>query len=661
MVSFSKSVFDATPNNGSWDEYKFSPKQRTVYGKEIYNHEGTIHDVEKLLSDDTKESTILYQNSLVTIDFGLNTCGLVSIEFGDSTNDQELNLSYSESRLFIDKYTSDRSMDFFIEDGVHCILVKKGVFKTPWVKQRGAFRYLTLWTDKAGSIEIKNVNTHMTCMPSLKKDLSNYSGYFYSNDDFVNTIWYAGAYTIQLSTMPSNSGRRHDIVMDNKSWFNDAVASFGEEFLADGARRDRSIWSGDRSISVLTEFISFNSNSTINGSEWMLNEQLDNGQYPYACSPISTYGSDLYHLWTLVSLYQNYKLSGCSLEWVKNYWPAWKKAINFSWEKVDETGTLCVSEPLDWGRNPLKGHVLSVNCILYHVLMKGSELALSLNDNEIQVQYLYRAKSLKNSINEYLWNENEGLFRDYEGSEIHSQDGNTIAIWFDVASNDKKELISDNLTKRWTKFGAVAPESPGMISPFISSIELFAHTLAGHPERSFELFKNMWGYIWNSPYSVQSSLIEGYYHDGSCKYPFTLYDPSYISHCHPWATGPTVFYSFYHVGLQFISPDHSQWNFIPKGVFSEGSLEFAQTGYTSKSVGFISAGWKKLTSNILELAIKAPKTSTGTIGVPNDKKLLKLELNGTEIDIYKYDKNEEHVLVPNIHEGNNTLIATYKD
>lgn len=61
------------------------------------------------------------------------------------------------------------------------------------------------------------------------------------------------------------------------------------------------------------------------------------------------------------------------------------------------------------------------------------------------------------------------------------------------------------------------------------------------------------------------------------------------------------------------------------------------------------------------MAIKAPKTSTGTIGVPNDKKLLKLELNGTEIDIYKYDKNEEHVLVPNIHEGNNTLIATYKD
>lgn len=126
------------------------------------------------------------------------------------------------------------------------------------------------------------------------------------------------------------------------------------------------------------------------------------------------------------------------------------------------------------------------------------------------------------------------------------------------------------------KFATVAPESPGMISPFISSIELFAHTLAGHPERSFELFKNMWGYIWNSPYSVQSSLIEGYYHDGSCKYPFTLYDPSYISHGHPWATDPTVFYSFYHVGLQFISPDHSQWNFIHRGVFSEGSLEFAQ-------------------------------------------------------------------------------------
>lgn len=31
-----------------------------------------------------------------------------------------------------------------------------------------------------------------------------------------------------------------------------------------------------------------------------------------------------------------------------------------------------------------------------------------------------------------------------------------------------------------------------------------------------------------------------------------------------------------------------------------------------------------------------------------------LELNDTEIDISKYDKNEEHVLVYNIHEGNNT-------
>lgn len=319
-----------------------------------------------------------------------------------------------------------------------------------------------------------------------------------------------------------------------------------------------------------------------------------------------------------------------------------------------------VIEPLDWGRNPLKGHALSVNCILYHVLRKGSELALSFNEVLTQTQYTDRANSSKISISEYLWDENEGLFRDYEDSAIHSQDGNKLAIWFEVASSDKRKLISNNLTKRWTKFGAVAPESPGMISPFISSIELFAHALAGHPERSFDLFKNMWGYIWNSPYSVQSSLIEGYYHDGSCKYPFTLYDPSYISHCHPWASGPTVFYSFYHVGLQFTSSDHSQWELIPRGVFSEGSLEFAQTGYTSKAVGFISAGWKKLTSNVLELAIKVPKGSTGVIGVPIDKELLKLELNQTQIDISKYKKNEEHLLVSKIKAGNNTLVVTYK-
>lgn len=75
------------------------------------------------------------------------------------------------------------------------------------------------------------------------------------------------------------------------------------------------------------------------------------------------------------------------LEWVKKYWPGWKKAIDFSWKKVDETGTLLVTEPSDWGRNPLKGHALSVNYILYHVLRKGSELALSFNEVLTQTQY----------------------------------------------------------------------------------------------------------------------------------------------------------------------------------------------------------------------------------------------------------------------------------
>lgn len=60
------------------------------------------------------------------------------------------------------------------------------------------------------------------------------------------------------------------------------------------------------------------------------------------------------------------------------------------------------------------------------------------------------------------------------------------------------------------------------------------------------------------------------------------------------------------------------------------------------------------------LAIKAPKGSTGVIGVPIDKELLKLELNQTQIDISKYKKNEEHLLVSKIKAGNNTLVVTYK-
>lgn len=662
MAAFFKElVFNATPTNGPWDKYNISPSKRTIFPTTVYSQEGVVLNSQNLVGDNEQVAYLKNAGAAITLDFGINTCGLYAIEFGSVLNAcKSVFLSFSESSLFIDKDNSDRSMDFFIDDKVIEVPVSEGKYVCPFAQQRGGFRYMTISTRSHGEVALKKVYTTMNNMPSLKENLRDYSGYFHSNDDLCNTIWYAGAYTIQLSIIPANSGRRNDIVMPSTGWSNDVRCGYGSEVLVDGAKRDRSVWSGDRSISQLSEFIAFNSECGKTGTDWILNHQLENGKFPYACDPIYIYGSDTYHIWTMVSIYNTFFLNNNSQEWLENAWEKYKKGISYIWPQVDHTGTLKIKQGLDWGRPPVEDHSMSANCILYRALVNGVELAELVHDTATSKLYSERATSLKNSINETLWDEEAGLFFDNEKNSVHPQDGNSLALVHDVAYEDRKNRISEGLTKNWNEYGAVAPESEGMISPFISSFELLAHTSTGNVDRSFELFRKMWGYMWNADYGVRSSLIEGYFKDGSCKYPFTFYDPAYISHCHPWATGPTIWLTFDVVGLKFTDHRHKLWTFSPKGVYAEGSLDFAMTGFRSHESGFISAGWKKVTEKILLMAIKVPEKTQGSIGVPirEGSEICKVEVDDEKIS-KDLDSTGSHLLIPRIGSGNHAVLVYY--
>jgi hypothetical protein len=198
-----------------------------------------------------------------------------------------------------------------------------------------------------------------------------------------------------------------------------------------------------------------------------------------------------------------------------------------------------------------------------------------------------------------------------------------------------------------------------MISVFCSSMELIAHYTAKQPERAMELFRTMWGYIWNSPYAVQSSLIEGYFHDGRCHYPFTLYDPAYISHAHPWASGPTIVLTFYAVGLRLLNPEHTAWIFEPQPGDVE-HFEFALSGVTSDAQGFISAGWQFVGDSVLEMAISAPAGTRGTIGVPKlGKQIASIVVNGKAISLGGLRVEKHHVYMADLEGGQYALEVKY--
>lgn len=65
------------------------------------------------------------------------------------------------------------------------------------------------------------------------------------------------------------------------------------------------------------------------------------------------------------------------------------------------------------------------------------------------------------------------MYRDAPNSTLYAQDANSLAILFGLAdSADKNARISEGLTKNWNDLGAVAPELPGTICPFVGSFEV---------------------------------------------------------------------------------------------------------------------------------------------------------------------------------------------
>lgn len=266
----------------------------------IYAVEGDVSASPKTKVADVASIILTSSTALVTLDFGVNTAGIVTLDFGPQSIPQTaLGIAFAESKQFIGR-GSDRSMDFHVVDGALHIVVPESrqSWTCPKPQQRGAFRYLTLFLESDGKVELTGIGTYNTMNPSFGANLRNYPGYFYSSDEFLNTIWYAGAYTLQIATIPRDTGRRSDWIHKKTGWANDSPAAPEkyQEVLTDGARRDRTVWSGDRNISTVTNFIALNGKEGAwAGVDWMFELQTDEGLFPYACKPIWHYGSDSYH------------------------------------------------------------------------------------------------------------------------------------------------------------------------------------------------------------------------------------------------------------------------------------------------------------------------------------------------------------------------------
>ncbi|KAF8848023.1 bacterial alpha-L-rhamnosidase domain protein [Acephala macrosclerotiorum] len=645
---------------GPWEKYIYAPDSRIVSPVKILNPD---HSLLSVYPNTTHFSP---NGSLVIYDFGKEVGGVVTLNY-QSRGKGSLGLAFSEARNWTG-YVSDDSNGRYQTGADGALLVSvtntaNGSYTMPDAILRGGFRYLSMFTtnDTALEINITSVSLEISFQPTWP-DLKAYGGYFYSNDELLNRIWYAGAYTLQTTAIASDTGRVYPLL--SEGWMNNAsLGTSGSSIFTDGAKRDRATWSGDLGIALPSAFVSTGDfESARNALQLEFDFQKNSGELPMAGPPLAFYGSDTYHMSSIIGTYEYVLYSGDMALLAKN-WPKIRRAVEFVGSKIDNTGLLHVTGTNDWGRYTQGGHTTLANALMYRTLITGSLLANWTNNALLVKKWTAQAAKLKISINSRLaniWDTKKGAFKDSDRDVKdfrYPQDGNSLALYYEMANSSHSQNISDYLASNWGPIGAKCPEMEFNIVPFIESMEIKAHLAAHQTTRALDLTRLSWGWYLNNPYGTESTFIEGYLEDGSFGYRANAgYENtySYVSHSHGWSTGPTHALSTYVLGLQLTNPGGKTWVISPQF----GNLKSVEGGFTT-GLGKFSVKWV-VADDGFALEYNVPSSTSGRLILPASiGRTPKVAVNGRLLAQVVYDASNNIVTIENQLGGVSLVTVSY--
>ncbi|KAJ5359646.1 uncharacterized protein N7496_012059 [Penicillium cataractarum] len=440
---------------------------------------------------------------------------------------------------------------------------------------------MSLYHNSSGTVSLSNLTTYINSAPSLR----DYTGYFHADDNKLNRVWYASAWTDQLCTIPSDQGNSladpgAKSTSEPTYWWANSTLTNGSYALVDGAKRDKLIWPGDLGIEIPAVFLSTNEADIIKISVQQLFAQQNaaTGQMPYAAAPIIMKPADN-------------EISNLAEE------------FSFTLGYVDGSGLAYIPvNNRDWLRSDMGYYNIEANSMLAYTLKAALALAEAVSDYSESANWTTTINGIEMAANELLWNSAEGLYQDNENNtSLFPQDGNVWAIISGVANSTQAATISNNLRARWGPYGAPAPEAPNTISPFISSYELQAHFLAGQPQNAIDLMRFMGAdFMLNDPRMTNSTFIEGYRTDGGLDY--RAYSDAARS------PGPLLVLSSYVAGLQVLNS--TNWIAYPR----PGNLSDVEAGF-ELDYGRYAASLKVDSSRKSSLSyyVSTPKGTTGSI------------------------------------------------
>ncbi|KAI1263200.1 glycoside hydrolase family 78 protein [Xylariaceae sp. FL1019] len=606
---------------GVWDDNNFAPESRNVTPSTIWDLDtgvqiATYPDTFDLSSDQTG----------IYLDFGKAVGGIATIKYTiTSTNGSgALGLAFSEAKNFTGRNSDSTNGGPVASDGaIYSNFSSAGdlTYTMPLDKLRGGFRYLTLFVlGTNAAVTVNSVTVELSYQPTWS-NLRAYQGYFHSNDDTLNKIWYSGAYTLQMNAIGGEEGRQWPAPATG--WENNGALGNADTYSVDGAKRDRALWPGDMGVSVPAAFYSTGDLVSVkNTLQSLFDVQESDGGLQFAGAPVfAGAASATYHMWTMIGIY-NYVLYSGDTDFLSSIWTKYVAAMDFITGKIDANNGLLdvTSIPADWGRLNSTAYVAPAQMLLYRVYVASAQLATWAGDTSgYNTTWNAAAESFKTTVQNALWSPTAGAFRDNTDPYfygLYPQDGNSLAVVFGLVNDtsDEAQGISTALTLNWMDIGANCPELPGEISPYISSLEIQAHILAGQPQRALDLIRTSWGWYLNNEFGTQSTMVEGYLINGTFGYRWDqgYSDFSYTSHAHGWSTGPVTALTEGILGLSVTGLAGSEWVFTP----AQGDLTSVEGGFTT-SLGLFQASWSVDESGCpVSYAVNTPDGTEGSLRIP---------------------------------------------
>jgi hypothetical protein len=402
----------------------------------------------------------------------------------------------------------------------------------------------------------------------------------------------------------------------------------------DGAKRDRTVWTGDfahttRTIAATTyrmDYITglienmFAFQQTRGNNSGLVATQAPLGgsaKYKDQLFP-GVYGITDYQLFFLVTLGDYYSLSN-DLAFLGKYWSQTKALVARMQTYIDPySGLLGSSYDNYYFTAQGTVNATAPTALMVLALRNLIPIAVALDDNNTAASYTTSANNLSNAINTLMWNPTMGTY----GISVSEPDSFSLtAIAFTIragianasqAASSIAALPSLFLGSGYKDTSSAANSSTTQLSPNTQGFLLEALFIANKTlaVQSLDIATTLLDTFW--PQMLSRSR---YYTGATWEYLIPDGSPGidlFTSLAHPWGSAPTYLLTQYVLGVSAVKSGYQKWSFAP---LLQGLGLHWVNGSVPTPQGDIFAGWQ-ITGKDATLAVKAPSGTTGVIEGP---------------------------------------------